>query len=1267
MLTFANCLLVARTVLFALMAALSGAAFAAPSSAIEPPAASEAKQRHARLGSILSGVVAAYERDLQSASSGDPKALAAGAAVRDAASRSAAGRAPMSQGASVAVTFRIDDPSKIEALTRFLKESGGDPRNVGEDYVEAYVPVALLVDASQQPGVRRVQAIIPPRPKRGPVTSQGVAVHGADRWHALGITGQGIKVGVLDTGFSGFRALMGSELPASVVARCYREMGRYTSDLEDCKNELFEGDVHGTAVSETLLDVAPDVSLYIADPETKGDLKNTVDWMAAQGVQVINFSQSWEWDGPGDGTSPFSDSPLNTADAAIEKGAVWVTAAGNEADRIWFGAFGDLDDDGYHEFDDDPQRDICVAPGGRVLPEAVCRRARNERVCSANIAGSISVQLRWQGQWGSGARLADLDLYVYEWWGDGPGFQPLAKSEVDQNAPGMEVPIEYLEYEGDDDTLCVFVRRSDSRPVADPDWIQVLVLGGQALGGNEYTRWGSIGNPAESANPGLLAVGAAYYSSHEQAIEGFSSRGPAPDGRLKPDIVGVDGTVSAAWGSSFQGTSNATPHVAGLAALVRQAYPGYGPHEVASYLKRNASPRDREDWVLQDPLPHPNNVWGYGLAGLPPLHGWHSERMVAGEGDRRLPLSRYFPAADADATFEAASSDPRLLAVAVRQGAVVLTPLGEGWTTVTLRARLGDGSYQTVLIATSVRANHAPEAAAELPELALAVGETRTVDIAGAFVDPDGDWLTYSAWSSDESVATASAFGTQLRVRGEGVGVAEIGLRATDVGRLSATRRLPATVGPALTLADAEAAEGATARLAVELSMPRATATTFRWRVVADADTTTADADAGEHSDASGETTIPAGETSTEIEVRIVDDEEIEPAREWFEVVIEAPADGCCGLRRARARVAVLEGVCDRTPAVADALRGDAACTAPTPAALTSHIRLAVTDAVTLRAGDLQGLAGLQWLDLSGNDLATLPDGAFAGAEGLRELDLSGNALTTLPPQPFAALPRLRVLDLSGNAFATLPTGLFAGLSLREASLADNPGAPFALAAELARTDADPWADGPATVEARLPAGAPFPMRLPLTAAPVADGLPTMLDIPAGATAAEPFAASAPPAGVLALRTGAATLPPPVCGAEWPFRPCFRGLAPMPGPALTLFRRPPRALPAPEPEALVGDDLRLALTSLIAAGDGALRWQATSSDESVATVRVVGGDLLVEPELGAEGTTEIVLVARDSAGLTATVRFEVRVEFYAATRQSAGWRNALRTLTPAAL
>ena len=46
----------------------------------------------------------------------------------------------------------------------FLENKGGSPRNVGEDYIEAYVPVTLLGQASEQPGVIRVHEIIPSLP-----------------------------------------------------------------------------------------------------------------------------------------------------------------------------------------------------------------------------------------------------------------------------------------------------------------------------------------------------------------------------------------------------------------------------------------------------------------------------------------------------------------------------------------------------------------------------------------------------------------------------------------------------------------------------------------------------------------------------------------------------------------------------------------------------------------------------------------------------------------------------------------------------------------------------------------------------------------------------------------------------------------------------------------------------------------------------------------------------------------------------------------------
>ena len=77
----------------------------------------------------------------------------------------AASGAAMQSGESVAVTFYLS--GGVDGVVAFLEENGGDPRNVGEDYIEAYVPVTLLGPASEQPGVLRVREIVPPERGRG--------------------------------------------------------------------------------------------------------------------------------------------------------------------------------------------------------------------------------------------------------------------------------------------------------------------------------------------------------------------------------------------------------------------------------------------------------------------------------------------------------------------------------------------------------------------------------------------------------------------------------------------------------------------------------------------------------------------------------------------------------------------------------------------------------------------------------------------------------------------------------------------------------------------------------------------------------------------------------------------------------------------------------------------------------------------------------------------------------------------------------------------
>ena len=135
-----------------------------------------------------------------------------------------------------------------------------------------------------------------------------------------------------------------------------------------------------------------------------------------------------------------------------------------------------------------------------------------------------------------------------------------------------------------------------------PDWVQLTVRNNQ-LG--TITNSGSIYGGAESSNPGMMAVGATYFNS-AASIADYSSRGPTPDGRIKPDIVGA-ASVSVAT-STFGGTSASAPHIAGLVALVKEENPDLTPAEIAAYLKRSALPRRSKI---------PNSTWGHGFSYLP--------------------------------------------------------------------------------------------------------------------------------------------------------------------------------------------------------------------------------------------------------------------------------------------------------------------------------------------------------------------------------------------------------------------------------------------------------------------------------------------------------------------------------------------------------------------------------------------------------------------------------------------------------------------------
>jgi subtilisin family serine protease len=105
----------------------------------------------------------------------------------------------------------------------------------------------------------------------------------------------------------------------------------------------------------------------------------------------------------------------------------------------------------------------------------------------------------------------------------------------------------------------------------------------------DFFGYGSIASPGDAAK----AITAAAVSK-DAVIADFSSAGPSGiDLGLKPDVsapgVNIYSSVPSGW-DSFSGTSMASPHVAGGAALLLQRHPTWTPAEVKSALVLTGRP-----------------------------------------------------------------------------------------------------------------------------------------------------------------------------------------------------------------------------------------------------------------------------------------------------------------------------------------------------------------------------------------------------------------------------------------------------------------------------------------------------------------------------------------------------------------------------------------------------------------------------------------------------------------------------------------------------
>ncbi|MFL2940353.1 MAG: S8 family serine peptidase [Candidatus Poseidoniales archaeon] len=148
--------------------------------------------------------------------------------------------------------------------------------------------------------------------------------------------------------------------------------------------------------------------------------------------------------------------------------------------------------------------------------------------------------------------------------------------------------------------------------------VTVVAIGNGNLGIAAHP--GSVSYPGDSVKS--ITVGSVN-DDHSREI--YSSRGPTGDGRLKPDVMAPGGAIMSAQANSgdgyvsYSGTSMATPHVAGVAALMLQANPNISPTSSTDYVKQIL--RETSDHKVPLDIDcgeffSPNNCYGWGTVEL---------------------------------------------------------------------------------------------------------------------------------------------------------------------------------------------------------------------------------------------------------------------------------------------------------------------------------------------------------------------------------------------------------------------------------------------------------------------------------------------------------------------------------------------------------------------------------------------------------------------------------------------------------------------------
>ncbi|BCX47468.1 peptidase S8 and S53 subtilisin/kexin/sedolisin [Haloferula helveola] len=431
------------------------------------------------------------------------------------------------------------------------------------------------------------------------VKSLGYQVGGGD--------GTGIKVAIIDSGFTGLAAVSNSGTAP----------GAYTA-IDFTGNGLEANDnIHGTACVEAVYDHAPGATYFIYRTSGGTQFAAAVDDAIANDVDVITCSLGPHNTGWDDNSGVYCEAVV----AALDEGMLFFTTAGNEALKHWQGDFSDPDADDWHHWSGADEKNFITVAANNADGD--------------NDNSKVAVSLQWDGSPDND----DYDLYLFDSNDQlldssiaASGFEYL--SWTNESEDPVDVYIAIHHYDGNTPEFEIFVEK------------QPLTYAVAAS---------SIECPTNVTHANAISVGAVHRNDYNEppgadVLTSYSSHGPTNSGNQAPDICAPTSTTTLITEGGFSGTSCSAPNAAGATVAFWSEHPHLSATGVRQILFRLASMN--KDWG------NPGVDYQYGYGGLvlddflPESHYvYRSANNLAGTADRA-----YYDLEQADAAVPAGAN-----------------------------------------------------------------------------------------------------------------------------------------------------------------------------------------------------------------------------------------------------------------------------------------------------------------------------------------------------------------------------------------------------------------------------------------------------------------------------------------------------------------------------------------------------------------------------------------------------------------------------------